>query len=92
MLHKDKLTKEEQIGCFVLGKYFAKEMELADTSEVTVDEVSEGLGISKDMVRARLSDLASKEIVDRPGRGKYEISFFKIEEYLDNLVTKIDTG
>ncbi|MBW4258148.1 hypothetical protein [Methanobacterium subterraneum] len=91
LLHKTKLTVEEQIGCFILGKYFAKEMELVDSAQVDIDDISGGLGVSKGIARARLSDLASKEIIDRPTRGKYEISFFKLEEFLDNLLTKIKT-
>jgi hypothetical protein len=90
LLHKDKLNKQEQIACFVFGKYFAHEMELTDTSEVTFDEISEALNISKEVVRARLSDLNSKEIVNHASRGKYEISFIKLDSYLDNLLTKIN--
>jgi len=90
VLHKDKLTNEEQIACFVLGKYFAKEMEIAETSEVTVDEISEALNLSKEIVRARSSDLVSKEIISRAARGKYEISLIKLENYLDELLTKVN--
>lgn len=90
LLHKDKLTKEEQIACFAFGKYFAKEMELVDTSVVTFDEISDGLGISKDVIRARLSDLSSKEIVFHVERGKYEISLINLEIYLDRILTKIN--
>lgn len=90
LLHKDKLTKEEQIACFVFGKYFAYEMELTDNSKVTVDEIVEGLNIDNKIVRARLSDLSSKDIIIRPERGKYEISFIKLQDYLDNLLNKIN--
>lgn len=90
LLHRDKLTNEEQIACFLVGKYFAKEMKMTDNSEATVEEISGSLNLKKEVVRARSSDLVSKEIVLRTTRGKYEISLIKLENYLDNLLKKIN--
>lgn len=91
LLQKDRLTHEEQIGCFVLGKYYAKEMELTDTPITTIDEISEGLKLDKNIVRARLSNLSTKEIVERIDKGQFKISFIKLEEFLDGITTKIKT-
>lgn len=90
VLYSDKLTAGEQIACFILGKFFAKEMELTDTPVTTIDEISNSLKIDKNVVRARLSELIEKNIVERLDRGKFQISFVKLENFLDNLIDKIN--
>lgn len=92
LIHKNKLTNGENIGCFVLGHYFSKEAGFIDTEIVTVEDITSNLKIQGDVVRARLKDLKDKEIVECVSPGKYRISSVKLEEYLDKIIIKLNNN
>jgi len=91
VLHRDKLIDSEKISCYILGKYFSKELEFVDEPTATINEISRALNMDKKKVSARLSNLMDQEIVERSSRGKYKISFIMLENYLDEIINKIKT-
>ena len=55
--------------------------------EVSVPELAEATGLSKDVVSARCGELVKSRCVDSSRRGSYRIHQDKIERFLDGLAT-----
>ena len=55
------------------------------TEEVSVIELAEATGFTKDVVSARCSDLVKARCIDSSRRGSYRILQDKIERFLDGL-------
>jgi hypothetical protein len=88
---KGNLTKGEIIACYLLGKYFSKELGLSETVSATNEEISKATGIKKTVVGARLGDLKKDSLVEVVGRGEHKISFVNLEEFLDKILAKMKT-
>ena len=89
LVSRAKLTDRLLIGLYLISKFFASQLELKDTPAATLNELSEKLGIDKDVVSARASDLRREGKVRSPSRGSYEIVFPLIDAILDEVKSKV---
>ncbi|MCX7998245.1 MAG: winged helix-turn-helix domain-containing protein [Leptospiraceae bacterium] len=85
-----KLSQNEQIVCYLIGKFFAKQLGLSKSDSASNREISETLGIKEKVVAARLKDLRDDGIVEQIVRGEHKISTVKLEEFLDRVLEKIE--
>lgn len=87
---KDKVTDAEYIVCYLLGKYFSKELGFVQSATATNAEIAKKTGIDKKIVGARLTQLRRDNIVESPSRGSSKILFIGIEKFLDTILSKIE--
>lgn len=84
-----RLSQGELITCYLIGKFFAKKLELTETDTATNKELSRALKINERVVSARLKDLRDEEIVEQVARGEHKISTVNLESFLDKLLEKV---
>jgi len=85
LVHQSDLTDRQLIGAYMIGKYFSKELGLAESATVTTEELAEKLSLDFKVASARVSDLKKEGIVKSVSRGKHEIFFLGIEVILDDI-------
>ena len=87
--NKRILNQNEQIMCYLIGKFFAKKLELSETDSATNKELSQALKIKERVIAARLKDLRDEELVEQVTRGEHRISTVSLESFLDEILEKI---
>lgn len=80
-------SNHEKISLFLIGKYFAKELELVDDYKQTSNEISSSLMIKSTTLSSPLGKLVNSGYVSQE-EDKYFINYYKIDEILDSLVLK----
>jgi len=88
ILKQKNLTNTQQLGLYLIGKYFAHNLSLAGSSQATFDELSKELGIVKTTMSWPLGELVKNGFVRKPEEGKYEFVYHKIAEFLESLMKK----
>lgn len=83
------LTDREKTGLHLIGKFFASELGLVESSSATAEEISRRTGRSSKVVSARLHDLKTEGYVRSPKRGEHEIVFPRIDDFLDSVREKV---
>lgn len=88
MVPASKLTDKQKVAMAVLARYFAAELELADSEIITNAEVADLLGMQSMSVGARLAELRNENIVHREGKGKHRISLVAVEGILEQILER----
>ena len=86
---RSRLSQSDLIVCYLIGKFFAKKLELTETNTATNKELSEALRINEKVISARLKDLRDEGIVEWVARGEHKISTVNLESFLDKLLEKL---
>lgn len=89
---KDRLTGEEQILLYLIGKLYAKEAGLAVSEEVSNRELMQQLDMPRGSLLPFLKRLRDKNKMEELKRGKYtyhRISINLVGPILDNVQEKI---
>lgn len=84
-----KLSAQQKIGLYLIGRYFAKGLRLSKSAKASLDEMSKNLGIEKKNVGWRSSEMEDDGIIHSAGRNKYEISPVKVSDVLDDIRKKL---
>lgn len=87
--NREKLSQREIIAVYLIGKYFAKELELNENNSAANKEIAEALRLDVSVVGARIKDLRDDGLVEKVSRGKHKIVTVKLEKFLDNLINKL---
>ncbi len=87
--NKRILSQNEQIMCYLIGKFFAKKLELTETDSAANKELSQALKIKERVIAARLKDLRDEELVEQVTRGEHRISTVNLESFLDKILEKV---
>ena len=85
LVPRDSLTQRQLISVYLIGRLFAKELEISDSEVATADDLSVFIGTDKKSVAARLHDLKKEHIVESPGRGQFSISISGADKILDEI-------
>ena len=85
LVPRSTLTVRQLIGAYMIGKYFSKELDLAETATVTTGELAEKLLLDLKVASARVSELKKERIIRSVSRGEYSILFPGIEALLDDI-------
>lgn len=95
---KDKLTGQEKVSLYLIGKHYAKRAGLSDTEYVKNDELSCELGIKMNSLLPWLKFLRDRNIIVQDKQGGREvghaISLSAIErmlEAIDNKLKNLET-
>lgn len=89
LVSRARLTDKLIVSLYLCGKFFSSELGLVDTPSATLDELSGNLGLEKDSVSARLSELKKEGKIRTIERGKYEVVSSLIIAILDEVRSKL---
>jgi len=89
LIPRKKLTDKLLISIYLCGKFFASELGLIDSPSASIGELNEKLGIEKDVISARVSELKNEGKIKILERGKYEVIFNSIGMILDEIHEKV---
>jgi len=88
---KDKITVEDQILIYLIGKLYAKEAELSETYEVENQELMDELGIPGNTIRPKLKKLRDNNKIKPVNKGKHIIQINVLERTLKSIEEKLKT-
>ena len=88
MVPASKLTDKQKVAMAVLARYFAAELELAESEIITNAQVANLLGMHSMSVGARLAELRNENIVHQDGKGKHRVSLVAVERVLDEILER----
>jgi len=83
-----KLTQQQGIWLFLVGKYLAKMGKIIHDENASIAEIAHFLNSYEKRVRSRLSELKQAGLVEPTKRGYYRIVYARIPTLLDSLITK----
>jgi hypothetical protein len=89
LVSRAKLTDENYIALYMIGRFVACELELTKSPSAVYTEIAKKSGISKEIVAARLSGMKKKGYVRQTGSKEWEIIFPRIGEILDEIRQKL---
>jgi hypothetical protein len=92
ILVKDKLTGEERIRLYLVGKLYAKEAGLAATGEVENKELMDELGIPKGSLYPWLKALRDRNMIKQVGKERHVIPMNLVERTLKSIEEKLKKG
>ena len=82
-----ELTNPQKITCVLIGKYFAKRLDLIDDHTTTVSEISKELDIPKTTLSSPLKSLRkSSQILYEKSR--YRVNPHRIQEIIESILNK----
>ena len=91
LIPRDSLTQRQLVATYLIGRLFAKELEIVASEIVTADDLSMLMTIDKKTVTARLHDLKKEHIVESPGRGQFSISISGADKILNEITNNLST-
>ena len=79
------LTQPQKIMCILIGKYFAKRLNLVNANNITISELSSDLTIPQTTLSSPLKSLrGSGQIIYE--KSSYRINPHRIEEIVDSII------
>lgn len=91
LVPRDSLTQRQLVATFLIGRLFARELEIVNSEIVTADDLSVLMATDKKSVTARLHDLKKEHIVESPGRGQFSISISGADKILDEIINNLSS-
>ena len=85
---EEEMALKEKILLLLIGKKLAYEAELSDNTSITLDEISRILRTDKKITSARISELRREGRVHYIDRGRYQVIFYDIRSFLEEIVSK----
>lgn len=89
ILFKDKLTGEERIRLYLVGKLYAREAGLAATNEAQNKELMDELGIPGGSLYAWLKGLRDKNMIKQVAKERHVIPVNLVERTLKGIEQKL---
>lgn len=84
---RGSLGQRQVAALHLIGQYFAKQMELADSASLSLDDLSERSGIDSNTLSGRLSELVKVDWVHKLGKAKFEINQYLLNDLLDEIIS-----
>lgn len=91
-LPKVKLKASDAIVLCLVGQYVGFKMGILNKDILESKEIENITGEKRGTVSGRLSELASKKIVETPEKGKYRITTLGIKYFVDELSIRLKKG
>jgi hypothetical protein len=84
---KESLGQKQLIALYLIGQYFAKQMNKADSSSLSIENLVDRTGIDNNTIAGRSSELVKVGWARRLGKARYEINQFSLNPILDEIAT-----
>lgn len=89
ILAPDKmLSDRERVVLYLVGAYLSHRLGKLEKNSATLKDLSQDLGISYKVVKARVSELRHSGVVEDVGRGEVRIRFVTIEREVKEINAK----
>jgi len=85
---RDRLTQDELIMAYLIGRFFAEKLGFVDKNTATNKEISETLRLPEKVLAARLSELVKRGFVEKVSRGEHRVVLANLERFLDEFLNK----
>jgi len=82
---RPSLGQRQVVALYLLGQYFAKQMNKAKSASLSITELEGLTGIDPNTLAGRLSELVKDEWARRLDRARYEINQFSLNAILDDI-------
>ncbi len=82
---RTQLGAKDALALYLVGQYFLRAMEKADTSRLSVTDLAKKALVDNNIASARLAELASAGWVTRTGKGEYEVNPHVLNSLLDEI-------
>jgi len=92
LIPKEKLNKlsvREQIALQLVKAHIANQLKHAEKNSLSVDELLRAVGGGIGAMAGRLSEMVSEELVNRIGRGEYQITTYGLKNFCETIYPKI---
>jgi len=86
-LPKESLGQKQFVALYLIGQYFAKQMNKAESSSLSIEYLADRTGIDNNTLAGRLSELVKAGWARRLGKARYEINQFSLNPILDEIGT-----
>ena len=83
-----RLNNSEKIKSALAARFLANKLEPKIRREMTVKEISESLGIPKNIISATLKEIKDQRVAFTSSKGDYSIYPYQIATLLDKLSQK----
>ena len=84
-----KITLRERILLYSIGKRYAYEADIIEEPHITLEEFSREFRTDKKVLSARISELIRESKMRTRERGKYQVGYFDLREFLEEILSKI---
>jgi len=82
---KESLGQKQLVALYLIGQYFAKQMNKTDSSSLSIEDLVDKTGIDNNTLAGRLSELVKAGWARRLGKARYEINQFSLNPILDEI-------
>ena len=84
-LAKESLGQKQLVALYLIGQYFAKQMNKTESSSLSIEDLVDKTGIDNNTLAGRLSELVKVGWARRLGKARYEINQFSLNPILDEI-------
>ena len=84
-LPKESLGQKQLVALYLIGQYFAKQMNKTDSSSLSIEDLVDKTGIDNNTLAGRLSELVKAGWARRLGKARYEVNQFSLNPILDEV-------
>src|SRR4029077_5984970 len=84
---KESLGQKQLVALYLIGQYFAKEINKADSWSLSIENLVDRTGIDNNTIAGRSSELVKAGWARRLGKARYEINQFSLNPILDEIAT-----
>lgn len=85
------LNDELRICTILIGKYFAKELNLIKDDSLNISELAKEIGKPMSSLSGDIDPLLKKGFIEKLPTRRYRIVYHRIDEILDSLVAAINS-
>src|SRR2546427_6799205 len=82
---KESLGQKQLVALYLIGQYFAKQMNKTDSSSLSIEDLVDKTGIDNNTLAGRLSELVKAGWARRLGKARFEINQFSLNPILDEI-------
>jgi len=84
---KESLGQKQLVALYLVGQYFAKQMNRVESSSLSIENLADRTGIDNNTLAGRSSELVKAGWARRLGKARYEINQFSLNPILDEIAT-----
>jgi DNA-binding transcriptional ArsR family regulator len=88
IFERTDFSNYNKVGLLLIGAYFKKHLSSNESKVLSLQEISKILEVPLTTLSAPINSLIQEGFVLRLERGNYEIAYYKIESFLEKLMSK----
>lgn len=82
---KEALGQKQLVALYLVGQFFAKQMNKADSPSLSIEDLVDKTGIDNNTLAGRLSEFVKSGWAKRLSKARYEINQYSLNPILDEI-------